>query len=87
MPSAWDDVRQILREDWNPIGGYVPEDEYDNYAKVIFEIVNHLEIVSAGDVRCYLVGVALTMVDDGMDLKEVTKASDYAAQRIMELFE
>ena len=32
-------VRKILFQDWNPLGGPVPEDEYDGYITPIYRIL------------------------------------------------
>ena len=37
----WLPVRRILREDWNPVGGAAPDDEYDNYVWMLVGKVHH----------------------------------------------
>ena len=32
-------IRQVLRDDWNPIGFPVPEDEYDAYISPVYGIL------------------------------------------------
>jgi hypothetical protein len=32
------EIQKILREDWDPIGGGVPDDEYDSYGAEIYSM-------------------------------------------------
>ena len=61
---VWNHVRRILKVDWDPIGVWTPEDEYDCYAGPIVsmlfrhvptsEVADYLEQQAAEAMECPL---------------------------------